>query len=82
MTAARDAIANLQMSDLFPKCEKCDGEGSYKETRGKRGTFGSQSISVGPCDACRSAGGHLTETGKTLQEFFLMLQRNPLLRGQ
>lgn len=67
---------DIKIEDLYLKCDKCGGTGTYTETSGAPpGGFGVRYTTTGSCDACGGRGGRLTEAGFVLNEFFQILKR-------
>ena len=58
----------IKLEDLFIKCGRCNGTGSYEEVNENLTT-------IGMCPDCNGTGGHLTESGRALHEFMLIMNR-------
>ena len=64
----------LKIEDLMVKCTNCEGTGKLENPalNRNRGSYGSHLVSATPvdCDKCHGKVSVLTESGKTLIEFF------------
>jgi hypothetical protein len=64
----------LKIEDLMMKCIRCEGAGKLENPamNRNRGSYGSRLVYATPidCDKCNGKGSILTESGKTLIEFF------------
>lgn len=64
----------LKIEDLIVNCTNCEGTGKLENSamRQNSGSYGSHLIYATPvdCDKCNGKGAILTESGKTLIEFF------------
>lgn len=64
----------LKIEDLIVKCTNCEGTGKLENPAMKqnRGSYGNHLAYATPvnCDKCQGRGSILTESGKTLIEFF------------
>lgn len=67
----------LRFSDLVIRCERCKGEGHYKEIRSQSRM--STTTYEGPCEVCGGVGGEITEQGREFERFmdFLRSRRYP-----
>jgi hypothetical protein len=75
---------NLKIEDLLHACKKCRGTGEVENPvlSHNLGSYGqSRPISATPdnCDECGGKGIILTESGKTLLEFFRLAKQKNFL---
>ena len=64
----------LKIEDLIIDCTNCEGSGKLENPamNKNRGGYGTRVVYATPvdCDKCNGKGSILTESGKTLIEFF------------
>lgn len=73
----------LKIEDLLPECQNCNGTGNLENPAMKQnqGGFGQRVIFATPidCNQCNGNGVIVTESGKTLIEFFRLAKSKHLI---